>query len=53
MSTVFLLITFLPIIGAAIAGIGGTDVLKRISRGNGHERAAAGARARGWRRTRA
>jgi NADH-quinone oxidoreductase subunit L len=41
MSTVFLLITFLPIIGAAIAGIGGTDVLKRISRGNGHERAAA------------
>jgi NADH-quinone oxidoreductase subunit L len=42
MSTVFVLITFLPIIGAVIAGIGGTDVLKRISRGNGHDRAVAG-----------
>jgi len=40
MSTVFLLIVFLPIIGAGIAGIGGTDALKRISRGDGHERAA-------------
>jgi NADH-quinone oxidoreductase subunit L len=42
MSTVFLLIVFLPIIGAAIAGIGGTDVLKRIGRRNGHDRGAAG-----------
>ena len=38
MSTVFLLIVFLPIIGALIAGIGGTEVLARISRENGHDR---------------
>ncbi|MFW6077389.1 MAG: NADH-quinone oxidoreductase subunit L [Hyphomicrobiales bacterium] len=44
MSTVFLLIVFLPIIGAAIAGIVGTDMLTRLSRENGHERPpAAGA----------
>jgi NADH-quinone oxidoreductase subunit L len=39
MSTVFLLIVFLPIIGALIAGIGGTEALKRLSREvDGHER---------------
>ncbi len=32
MSTVFLLIVFLPIIGAAIAGLAGTEAFKRISR---------------------
>jgi NADH-quinone oxidoreductase subunit L len=42
MSTVFVLIVFLPIIGAVIAGIGGTDVLKRIGVRNGHDRGAAG-----------
>jgi len=35
MSTVFLLIVFLPIVGALIAGIGGTEALARISRENG------------------
>jgi NADH-quinone oxidoreductase subunit L len=40
MSTVFLLIVFLPIIGALIAGIGGTEALKQLSREvDGHERA--------------
>jgi NADH-quinone oxidoreductase subunit L len=39
MSTVFLLIVFLPIIGALIAGIGGTEALKQLSREvDGHER---------------
>ena len=32
MPTVFLLIVFLPIVGAAIAGLAGTEVFRRISR---------------------